>query len=244
MNALSPELTPELRRLIKICGEEAEIGAILITGSGKAFCAGGNVKGMAKTTDPQLHSDTERIQDLQIKQRALTGALLELDKPTVAALPGPAVGAGLALALACDIRIASKQAFVTTGYAKIALSGDYGITKLLVDTVGAARALELLLLSERIDADRCEKLGVVNRVVDHNQLEEVATNIAEQLANGPAAAIKMIKKNVRDALELNAFECMDREAERMIMASTSADHKEAVAAFIEKRPAIYSHHPV
>src|SRR3954451_8306751 len=115
-NALSDDLTPALRSMIKTCGENPEVGALLITGAGTAFCAGGNIKGMGDHRDKkklQMSYD-ERVADLQERQRLLTGALIAVRKPTIAALPGPAVGAGLAIAMACDIRIAAQSAFVST----------------------------------------------------------------------------------------------------------------------------------
>src|SRR3954465_14243794 len=112
-NALSDNLTPALRSMIKTCGENPEVGALLITGAGPAFCAGGNVKGMGAHRDPKrlAMSWDEKVADLQERQRLLTGALVSVRKPTIAALPGPAVGAGLAIAMACDIRIAAESAF-------------------------------------------------------------------------------------------------------------------------------------
>src|SRR6478609_9777931 len=127
-NAMSDNLTPALRTMIRACGENPDVGVLLITGAGKAFCAGGNVKGMGAHRDRKKleMSYEEKVADLQERQRLLTGALANVRKPTIAALPGPAVGAGLAIAMACDIRIAAQSAFVATGYARIALSGDYG----------------------------------------------------------------------------------------------------------------------
>src|ERR1700752_4919971 len=126
-NALSENLTPALRTMIRTCGENPQVGALLLTGAGNAFCAGGNIKGMGAHRDTKKleMSFDDKVADLQERQRLLTGALAALRKPTIAALPGPAVGAGLALALACDIRIAARSAFVSTGYLRVALSGDY-----------------------------------------------------------------------------------------------------------------------
>src|SRR6266699_6157052 len=120
----------------------------------------------------------EKVADLQERQRLLTGALASVRKPTIAALPGPAAGAGLAIALACDIRIAAESTIMTTGYARIALTGDYGISWLLTRLAGTARARELMFLSERIDARRCEALGLVNRVVRDVDLQSEAFAMA------------------------------------------------------------------
>ena len=166
-NAMSDTLTPALRTMIKTCGENPDVGVLLITGAGKAFCAGGNVKGMGAHRDKKKleMSYDEKVADLQERQRLLTGALVSVRKPTIAALPGPAVGAGLALAMACDIRIAAQSAFVSTGYLRVALSGDYGIAWLLTRLVGTSRARELMFTADKVDAARCEVIGLVNRVV-------------------------------------------------------------------------------
>jgi enoyl-CoA hydratase/carnithine racemase len=146
-NALSDHLTPALRAMIRACGENTGVGALLITGAGTAFCAGGDVKGMGARRDRKKldMSHDEKVADLQERQRLLTGALISVRKPTIAALPGPAVGAGLAIAMACDIRIAAESAFVSTGYLRVGLSGDYGIAWLLTRLVGTSRARELML---------------------------------------------------------------------------------------------------
>ena len=233
-NALSDQLTPALRRMVKLCADDPDIGALLITGAGTAFCAGGDVKGMASRSG-QPRSLEERVADLRHKQRTLTGALAGLRKPTIAALPGPAAGAGLAIALACDIRIAAESAFVTTGYVRIGFSGDYGINWLLTRAVGSARAKELMFFSNRIDAARCERIGLVNRVVPDESLQHEAFAAARILANGPATALAFIKDNLDDALTVDLATALDREAERMIAAGQTGDHKESLRAFAEKR---------
>ena len=173
-NALSDDLTPALRSMIKSCGDNPEVGALLITGAGTAFCAGGNVKGMGSHREKKKleMSYEEKVADLQERQRLLTGALISVRKPTIAALPGPAVGAGLAIAMACDIRIAAQSAFVSTGYLRVGLSGDYGIAWLLTRLVGTARARELMFTTEKVDAARCEAIGIVNRVVPDASLQD------------------------------------------------------------------------
>src|SRR6201984_3612541 len=155
-NAMSDTLTPALRTMIRTCGESPDVGALLITGAGTAFCAGGNVKGMGANRDKKKveMSYDEKVADLQERQRLLTGALVSVRKPTIAALPGPAVGAGLALALACDMRISAQSAFLSTGYLKVGLSGDYGIAWLLTRMVGTSRARELMFTCDRVDATR------------------------------------------------------------------------------------------
>lgn len=235
-NSLSDNLSPALRTMIKVCGDDPEIGAILITGAGTAFCAGGDVKGMGNNSPAkQQRSLEEKIADLKDRQRRLTGALVAVRKPTIAALPGPAAGAGLSIALACDIRIAAESAFVSTGYMRVGLSGDYGIAWLLTRLVGTSRARELMFLSEKIDAKRCEAIGLVNCVVPDDKLREEAFAMAKSLAEGPTVALQFMKDNLDEALEIDFNTALDHEAERLTRAAQTADHKEAVQAFIEKR---------
>jgi enoyl-CoA hydratase/carnithine racemase len=234
-NALSDRLTPALRRMIKQCGDDPRVGALLITGAGNAFCAGGDVKGMGSNAASTEITLEQRVADLRTKQRTLTGALVAVRKPTIAALPGPAAGAGLALALACDIRIAAESAIMATGYVRIGLTGDYGIAWLLTRLAGTSRARELMFLSERIDARRCEALGLVNRVVPDAALAETALVLAKSLAEGPSIALAYIKDNLDHAVTSDFLQSMDQEADHMVRAARTTDHKEAVRAFIDKR---------
>src|SRR3979409_158574 len=240
-NALSDVLTPALRRMIKSCGENSDVGALLITGAGSAFCAGGNVKGMGAHRDKTKleMSHDEKVADLQERQRLLTGALISVRKPTIAALPGPAVGAGLAIAMACDIRIAAESAFVSTGYLRVGLSGDYGIAWLLTRLVGASRARELMFTADKVDAARCAAIGLVNRVVPDAKLQEEAFALAKSVAEGPTIALRYMKDNLDEALLFDFATARDHEAERRIRTPLTAVHHEAVAAFSEKPRAVF-----
>lgn len=240
-NALSDNLTPALRTMIRTCGEDPGVGALLITGAGQAFCAGGNVKGMGAHRDRKKLelSVEERVADLQERQRLLTGALVSVRKPTIAALPGPAVGAGLAIAIACDIRIAAQSAFISTGYLRVALSGDYGIAWLLTRLVGTARARELMFTSEKVEAARCEAIGLVNRVVADEALQAEAFAMAKSFAEGPRLALRYMKDNLDEALQFDFATARDHEAERLVRLTATADHREAVQAFIDKRKPVF-----
>ena len=238
-NALSNEMSPALRRMIATCGADAGVRALLITGAGTAFCAGGDVKNMGDRRPPTDQTLEERYRVMQGRHQGSAGALYALRKPTVAALPGAAAGAGLALALACDIRIAAASAFVATGYTKVGLSGDYGIAWLLTRAVGPGRARELLLTAERVDARRAAELGILHRVVEDTKLQDEAFALARSLAEGPSVAIGYIKDNLDEALDLTHGEAIDREAERMMKTQSTEDHKEAVRAFVEKRKPVF-----
>src|SRR5213082_3715928 len=191
-NALSDHLTPALRTMIRTCGENPDVGALLITGAGTAFCSGGDVKGMGAHRDKKKleMSYDEKVADLQERQRLLTGALISVRKPTIAALPGPAAGAGLAIAMACDVRIAAQSAFASTGYLRVGLSGDYGIAWLLTRLVGTARARELMFTTEKVNAATCEAIGIVNRVVPDASLQEEAFALAKSMAEGPTLELR------------------------------------------------------
>jgi len=240
-NALSDDLTPALRTMIKACGENPDVGALLITGAGAAFCAGFNIKCIGDHRDKKKleMSYDEKVADLQERQRLLTGALISVRKPTIAALPGPAVGAGLAIAMACDIRIAAQSAFVSTGYLRVALSGDYGIAWLLTRLVGTARARELMFTAEKVDAARCESIGLVNRVVPDAKLQQEAFPLAKSIAEGPTTALRYMKDNLDEALMFDFATARDHEAERMVRTQVTSDHKEAVQAFIDKRKPVF-----
>lgn len=240
-NALSDELSPALRTAIRQMGEDDRVGAVLITGAGTAFCAGGDVKGMGGRSNNARSRMTqaEKIADLKLRQRALTGAIIDLPKPSIAALPGPAAGAGLAIALACDIRFGADTAFVATGYARVGLTGDYGISWLLTRLVGTARAREFMYTGEKIDAARCEQLGLFNHAVPAADLFDRAFGLAKQLADGPRQALSGIKANLDRAAHVGFHEALDQEAEILVPLGSSADHKEAVAAFVEKRKPVF-----
>lgn len=238
-NALSDKLSPALRELLPKLAEDPAVRSVLITGAGPAFCAGGDVKGMGgkggggRAASPR--TTDEAIEDLRVRQVALTGALYDLPKPTLAALPGAAAGAGLSIALACDLRIAAESAFITTGFANIGLAGDYGASFFLTQLVGTAKARELFFSAERVDAHTCERLGIVNRVVPDAQLRETALEWARELAAGPTVAFRYMKANLDRALRTDLHTCLAHEAEGIVATARTKDHREAVKAFIEKR---------
>ena len=186
-------------------------------------------------------SHDERVADLQERQRLLTGALVSVRKPTIAALPGPAVGAGLALAMACDIRIAAQSAFLSTGYLRWRLSGDYGIAWLLTRLVGTSRARELMFTCERVEARACrgDRPGQPRGARRQNCRQE-AFALAKSIAEGPTIAIRYMKDNLDEALMFDFATARDHEAERMVRPQTTADHKEAVQAFIDKRKPVFT----
>jgi enoyl-CoA hydratase/carnithine racemase len=232
-NALTAEMKRALARVIPALGAHPGVGCVLLTGAGTAFCAGGDTKRMAQ--DGRLPSPEERKRQLR-SEHAIPLALHRLEKPTIAALPGAAAGAGFSLALACDLRIAAESAFVTTAYARLGLSGDYGGSWFLTRLVGTAKARELYFLGERVEARECERLGIVNRVVPDAALAGEALVWARRIAAGPPIALRFMKDNLNRALVHDLAGCLDVEAERMVEGAQTEDYLEAVRAFAEKRP--------
>ena len=237
-NALSDELTPALREILLQLDQSTEARCVVLTGAGKAFCAGGDVSAMgAKRTDTRVaRSRDDLVRDLIRKEETLSLRLHELSKPTIAALPGAAAGAGLSIALACDLRIAAESAFITTAFANIGLSGDYGGTWFLTRLVGSSKAKELYFTARRVPAAECAELGIVNSVVPDAELEKHTQELASQIAAGPPIALQHMKSNLNDAIGGDLRDSLRREAERLMRCRDTEDHREAVAAFLEKRP--------
>lgn len=235
-NALGDIVTPALRRMLLEMDQDPDVRVVVITGAGQAFCSGGDVTGMGKgITGGPKRSHQDKVRRLQQKQQELTLRLHELSKPTIAALPGAAAGAGMSIALACDLRIASKNAFLVPGFTRIGLSGDYGSSWFLNRLVGPAKAKELFFTGRRVQSDEALALGLFNEVVTLDDLAEHTREIAEQIANGPPIAIRYMKQNIDRASVADLTTCLDWEAERTVACAATDDHKEAVAAFMEKR---------
>lgn len=234
-NALGDILTPALREILLVLEADSRVGCVLITGAGKAFCSGGDVSGMGGTEGPRKSMD-ERVAELTRKQESLTLRLYELAKPTIAALPGAAAGAGLSIALACDLRLAARDAFIITAFRNIGLSGDYGSSWFLNRLIGQSKAKELMFRSERVDAEECERLGLVNRLFDPETFREQAQAYAAEIANGPATALRLMKKNLNRGALQGLRESLAMEAQHLILSGQSEDAAEAIQAFMEKRP--------
>jgi 2-(1,2-epoxy-1,2-dihydrophenyl)acetyl-CoA isomerase len=163
-----------------------------------------------------------------------------MPKPTVAAISGAAAGAGLALALACDLRVAGESAKITTAFGKVGLSGDFGGTYFMTRLIGSARARELYLTSPILDGRQARELGLVTRVVADDQVDAAATELARSLARGPTVTLGHMKQNLNLAEHAALGECLDNEAWRHTVCMTTEDHREAATAFVEKRAPRFS----
>jgi 2-(1,2-epoxy-1,2-dihydrophenyl)acetyl-CoA isomerase len=236
-NAMSGPMNQALGERLAAAELDPEVRCVILTGAGPGFCAGGDVKGMAdrNAAGGREVSIDEAIASQRVNQRATAGRLFKMPKPTIAALPGAAAGAGLSLALACDLRIMASSAFLTTAFAKVGLAGDYGGTYFLTQLVGAAKARELYFLSERVSAEDALRLGLANWVVPPEELAAKAREVALRLAAGPAVCFRYMKENLNRAMGGEVDECLDLEATHHVHSASTADHREAAKAFVEKR---------
>lgn len=238
LNALSwPMLEALMARLTAYATDES-IGCVVLTGAGRGFCAGGDVRVQAEGGWAPQASPEGKAQDLRARMEA-SRLLHELPKPTIAMVNGVAAGAGLSLALACDMRIAGRSARMTTAFAKIGFSGDFGGSWFLTRLVGTARARELYFTSEIMDATRIEALGLANRVVEDGVLENETMALAKNLAAGPRVAWHMMKRNMKTAEEGSLTALLDMEAIGMTRCRETEDHQEAARAFVDKRAPVF-----
>ena len=210
---------------------------MLLTGAGGAFCVGGDVKAMneGQGRDRPI---AERIAMLRARMEA-SRHLHEMPKPTIAAIEGPAAGAGLSLALACDFRVVNRSAKITTAFAKVGLSGDYGGSYFLTQMLGSAKARELYLLSPVLSGEDAHRHGMMTEVVDDGAALERGIALASQLASGPTLTLASIKANCNRAENGTLAECFDQEASNHSRSGLTSDHKEAAAAFVEKRAPVF-----
>jgi len=181
----------------------------------------------------------ERIHAQRLQQRNTSGRIYLMPKPVIAMLPGPAAGAGLSIALAADLRVMADTAIITTAFARVGFSGDYGGTFFLSQLVGSGKARELYYLSDRVDAAECLRLGIANRVVPAKDLERETLAIARRLASGPAVAYRYMKENFNRARAGDVLECLDLEATHHVHAGLTEDHRNAAQAFVEKREPVF-----
>ena len=235
LNAIDLRTLDELQRTFDVAATDDRVRCVMITGQGRAFSAGGDINVM-KTTLGDAFAVRERL------RRGLAGVVLRivnLEKPVVAAVNGIAYGAGMNLALACDIIIASREASFQESFAKVGLVPDTGGTWILPRLVGIHRAKELVFMAETLTAEDAHKIGIVNHVVPHDDLLPWATEFARRLANGPTKAFGLAKRLMQRGMSTGLAEALDAEADAQGFAATTADHREGVTAFFEKRAASF-----
>ena len=238
MNAMSPPMMRDLLAAVTRHAADPDIGVVVLTGAGRAFCAGGDVKAMAE--GKEFADDS-----LEAKAQALRGSmeisrlLHEMPKPTIAMVGGAAAGAGLSLALACDLRIAGTEAKFTTAFARVGYSGDFGGSYFLSQLVGTAKARELYYTAALLDAEQALAIGLVNRVVPQAELGAETQALADQLARGPRVALRYMKRNMNAAETGSLTELLDLEAWHHSRCGMTEDHREAAQAFVDKRQPVF-----
>ena len=238
LNAMTKPMLSAMLQALRDAVINTDIRAVILTGSGRAFCAGGDVKAMAQNAD-ELTPET-KVQLLRDRMECAR-LLHEMPKPTIAVGRGAMAGAGLSLALACDIRIVSDTLKLTSAFVKVGLSGDFGGSYFLNKMLGP-RAREFVMLSPILNAQQALDMGLVSQVVADTELDATGRALAQQLADGPSITLEHIKANLNAAEQgLNLAQTLDHEAIRHIRSSMTEDHKEAARAFVEKRTPKFLH---
>ena len=234
-NALSDDMLNKMLEELNKASFDNSIRAIVLTGSENAFCAGGDVKDMASRDEDANKNVQQRTRDLR---RVMETARLlhQITTPTIALIPGPAAGAGFSLALACDIRIASESAKLTTAFAKVGFGGSYFLTQM----IGTAKARELYYLSEVLSADKALEIGIVNKVIPDNKFFEESDKIVNQIATGPSIAYRYMKTNMNIAELGDLNQSLDNEAMHQTLCRFTEDHQNATKAFVEKKKPVFT----
>ncbi len=243
-NALTGAMLEALADAVPRLALDPKVRAVVLTGAGSAFCAGGDVKGfVAQPTGTSGSGAAPFIMEHRIAalRKTMEAAkwLHEMPKPTLAVMPGPAAGAGLSLALACDMRICTTTAKLTTAFSKIGASGDYGGSYFLTKLVGEAKARELYFTADVITGEQAAALGIVNEAIAPDLFEAAAKAKARYLAGLPTLAIGYMKKNLNLAATGSLSEVLDMEAAHMVRTMMTEDHKAASLAFVEKRAPVF-----
>ncbi len=234
LNALSEDMLTRLCEALPRLGNDPAVGAIILTGAGRGFCAGGDVKRMTAAEQ----SFEQRQEGLRWRHQAIV-LLRTISKVVIAAVNGPVAGAGLGIALACDLRIAATSARFRTAFADVGFSGDFGGSWSLTRLVGTAKARELYYLNPTIDAAEAERLGLVMRVVDDAALPGEAQALARRIADGPRIAFAYMKRNLHAAETEPLQAVLDMEAIGQARTGLTQDHREAATAFVEKRKPVF-----
>ncbi|OLB95502.1 MAG: enoyl-CoA hydratase [Candidatus Rokubacteria bacterium 13_1_40CM_68_15] len=238
LNALSPAMLDALLEALPRLAADADIGVVVLTGSGRGFCAGGDVKAMAEGREFGGDTLEDKAQALRARME-VSRWLHEMPKPTIAMVRGAAAGAGLSMALACDLRVAADGARFATAFARVGYSGDFGGSYFLSQLVGTAKARELYFTADIVDAAQALALGLVNRVVPDARLEDETLALARRLASGPRVAYRYMKRNFNAAETAGLVPMLDLEAWHHTRCGMTEDHREAARAFVEKREPVF-----
>lgn len=234
LNAFAGEMRQQLAEVVRQAAADDRVRVIVITGAGRAFCAGADIGYMQELLGRE---DWKSAGALVEAGRSVVSTIRAAPKPVIAAVNGPAAGGGANLALACDLRIASDRAAIGQTFNRIGLHPDWGGTYFLPRLVGPAKALELVFTAEMVPADEALRLGLFNRVVPHEQLEDEVRSWAEQLAAKPPIALALAKEAIYESWHTTLEGMLDLELEHQLKCFKSADAREGLEAFLHKRPA-------
>ena len=232
LNAIDLRMRKDLLAELSELARARDIGAVVLAGAGRAFCSGADIKGDPEHADANPRRITHTLlHDLQ----PLIECITRMEKPVIAAINGPAVGIGMALALASDLVVMAEDAYILAPFAAIGLAPDSGVAWFLTRRIGYARTFELLTTGEKVGAADCLKLGLANRVVEPSTLRTEAVRLATEIAQRAPMAIALTKRIARMSLSLGLSEMLTLEAELQATCAATEDSREAIAAFTEKR---------
>ena len=237
-NAFTIEMIDQWARILVEARTDPDVRVIVLTGAGDAFCSGVDLSSM----DGERPSPLQRKEHLTDHIHRIPYALEDLDKPVIAAINGAAVGAGMDMALMCDMRIIARSARLSEGYIRVGLVPGDGGCYYLPRLVGQAKALELLLTGDFIGADEAARIGIANHVVDDDDLMAATTRLARKLADAPPVAVRTIKRAVYQSARADLRTALDLISSHMSVVTSTQDSAEALAAFREKRPGRYVGH--
>jgi 2-(1,2-epoxy-1,2-dihydrophenyl)acetyl-CoA isomerase len=240
MNALNTETKEALRDTLRRVGGDPEVRAVLLRATGRAFCVGQDLAEHARLLEAAAAGGgTDGLRTVAEHYNPIVGAITSMPKPVVAAVNGPAAGAGFGFALAADYRLVAESASFTTAFAGVGLGPDSGLSWTLPRVVGAGRAADLLLFPRSVDAREAERLGIAQRVVPDDELDSAAREAARALAAGPTVAYAAIKEALAFGADHSLAETLQLEARLQGAAGASADHRAAVAAFLRKERPVF-----
>lgn len=232
-NALSPEFYAAVTTALQQAAADSSVGAIILTGEGGHFCAGGDLRQLAKRRELPEAERREKLEGLH----DLIRAVRDCPKPVIAAVEGAAAGAGLSLALACDMLVAAKNSMFSVAYIKVGLTPDGGATAFLAEFVSRQVLTELCLTGERLSGERLHALGAVNRLAEPGQAVDVARALAQQIAQGPELATARIKQLCSGAVHSTLAQQLELEAQYMVQSQMTEESREGIGAFLDKRAA-------
>ncbi len=236
LNAFNGRMHEEIRDAFDAAADDAEVRAIVLRGEGRGFSAGADLAEVVESDggDPDLG---EYLRDTYSR---LVTRMVEIEKPIIASLHGPVYGAGVGIALACDLRIAAGSAKFSVAFIKIGLMPDAGVSFFLPRVVGLGRAMEMSMLGEALDAEEACRIGLVNKLVGEDELADETAALAGRLAGLPTRALGRIKQSLYGSFENDLATALEKEAEGQTFCGYTDDHKEGVAAFREKREANFT----